>query len=467
MGFTLSVLYLVTVHLGAATVFGPLAPFHIEAILAVLLFLVSVPKLGGSLLLKTPQSLALIGLALSVSFSELFRSHWPTGAALAFLAFLPSIYAYFMVCLHCESKLKLQILLLGLLFVCLFDICRGSIDLLSIPQAGLPVRSGDLHPGVSEQEAMSTPYMYAMKSDGGEWFYRLRGQGFLNDPNDFAQLNVCVIPLLFIFWRPRRTLLNIVRVILPVAALLFGLYLTHSRGSLLALMAMLFFAVRRRLGVIASVVGSGAILAVASVLQFTGGREISAQSGSDRTLLWGQGLQLLRNHKLFGVGLGQMASYTNYGKTAHNSIVVCAAELGIAGLFCWSSFLYPTLRDALAIASPAKARETNSEAIDEEPISHALTESETADREEINRFGRSVLLSLTGFLVAGWFLSRAFVLTFFLLGGITEVVFEMALRRGMIRPRQHFARVFAYSAGLSILLLMVVYVALRFLNALR
>jgi hypothetical protein len=40
------------------------------------------------------------------------------------------------------------------------------------------------------------------------------------------------------------------------------------------------------------------------------------------------------------------------------------------------------------------------------------------------------VLSFTGFLVAGWFLSRTYVMTFFLLGGMVEVVYEMALQRG-------------------------------------
>ena len=42
------------------------------------------------------------------------------------------------------------------------------------------------------------------QNDAGEWFYRLRGLGEINDPNDFAQLMVCVMPLMFIFWRPKK-----------------------------------------------------------------------------------------------------------------------------------------------------------------------------------------------------------------------------------------------------------------------
>ena len=60
---------------------------------------------------------------------------------------------------------------------------------------------------------------------------------------------------------------------------------------------------------------------------------------------------------------------------------------------------------------------------------------EEIDKAEVNRLGRLVVLSLTGFLVAGWFLSRAYVMTLFLLGGMAEVVFEMALEREMIASR--------------------------------
>jgi hypothetical protein len=73
-------------------------------------------------------------------------------------------------------------------------------------------------------------------------------------------------------------------------------------------------------------------------------------------------------------------------------------------------------------------------------------------------------LSLTGFLVAGWFLSRAYVMTLFLLGGMVEVIYEMALQRGMIAPRWKLMRVLAYSGGLAVALLAVMYIMLRIVN---
>jgi hypothetical protein len=58
-------------------------------------------------------------------------------------------------------------------------------------------------------------------------------------------------------------------------------------------------------------------------------------------------------------------------------------------------------------------------------------------------------------------------MTLFLLGGIVEVVFEMALERAMIAPRMRFARVLRYAVGMTIALVMMVYVVLRFGNLLR
>ena len=104
---------------------------------------------------------------------------------------------------------------------------------------------------------MEHPYLLAMKSDQGELFYRIRGLGLINDPNDFGQLLVCVTPLMFIFWRAKKMILNIAFVILPVCVLLIGVYLTHSRGALLALMAMAIVAARRRIGTVPALVLAG------------------------------------------------------------------------------------------------------------------------------------------------------------------------------------------------------------------
>ena len=250
-------------------------------------------------------------------------------------------------------------------------------------------------------------------------------------------------------------------VLLPVSALLFGAFLTHSRGSVLALLAMTVVAARRRIKTLPALLLAGVLFAAAMAMQFTGGRDISVDNGTDRMDLWSEGLEMLKSHPLFGVGFNQMPDKTTNGMTAHNSVVVCAAELGLFGLYFWSLFLFPTLRDALALASSERVSEAEPIEAEKAPFPSAMRKSTAIDKAEVNRLGRLVVLSLTGFLVAGWFLSRAFSMTLFLLGGIVEVVFEMALQRGMIAPRMLFARVLRYAGGLTIILIMLVYVVLR------
>jgi O-antigen ligase len=270
---------------------------------------------------------------------------------------------------------------------------------------------------------------------------------------------------MFIFWRAKKKLQNAAFVLLPVSVLLFGVFLTHSRGALLALMAMAAIAVRRRIGTIPALLVAGGLFVAAMALHFTGGREISASSGSDRTVLWGEGLQMLKSHPLFGVGAGGFAdNCDDCGHTAHNSIVVCAAELGLFGLYFWSLFLLPSVKDALAIASPAKVGEGEPIVAEEGLYQVAPRSIEALDKAEINHLGRLVLLSLTGFLVTGMFLSRAFVLTLFLLGGMAEVVYEMALRRGMVAPRMRLGPVMAYTAGLTVAFVPAMYIMVLILN---
>jgi hypothetical protein len=223
-------------------------------------------------------------------------------------------------------------------------------------------------------------------------------------------------------------------------------------------------AARRRIGTLPALLLAGALFASAMALQFTGGRAISAESGADRTSLWGQGLEIFKAHPLFGVGFGNMPDYTDDHHTAHNTVVVCAVELGLFGLYFWSLFLFTTARDALAVASPTKVTEGEPIVPEESPFPQSAWKVEVSDKAEINHLGRLMVLSLTGFLVAGIFLSRAYVMTFFLLGGMVEVVFQMALDRGMIAPRLSLARALTYASGLAISLLLAMYALLRIVN---
>lgn len=454
MGFALTLLYLGTTYLGVETVFGPLAAFHLEVIIALLIILVSLPSITQSFLLKTPQALALAGLAIAV-FVSVALTGWLGGAVAAFQAFIPSAFAYFLICLHCNTKRRLQIIVLMLMSVCIFVTVRGIIDLRAVK-----IRNDH-----NQRPGSISDYLVGQRNDSDVWIYRIRGQNVINDPNDFAQFIVTVIPLTFIFWQRKKIVRNLFLVILPVSFMFYGAFLTHSRGFLLAFLAVLTMAGRRRIGTIPSLIIAATLFAGATVSNFTGGREISADAGSGRMALWGGGLGLLKSHPLFGVGYGRLSEYL--GLTAHNSVVACAAELGLFGLYCWCLFLTPSLRNIYILASPGNVTEGESNQPEQAPLSWRPAEPfkkpviQKLDKTELNRLGELALLSFTGFLTAGFFLSRGLVLTFFLLGGITEVLYQMALHHKMVSARMKFGRVLMYSGIVSVSLLAVIEVIIR------
>ena len=463
MGFVLTILYVLTYYLTPTVMFGSLAEYRIELILAAVIAIVSIPALSGSSVGKTAQTPALIGLAFATFMSMLVGASWAGGGVTAVLLFIPNAFAYLLVVLHCNTKRKLQIVILMMLFVCLFVIGQGAVELhQGLPQ-GLAARDVN----------MDNSYFMGMSNEQRQWFYRLRGMGQINDPNDFAQLIVCVLPLMFFFWQKRKSVQNFVFVLVPVGILLWGAFLTHSRGSILALMAVLIVALRKKIGTVPSILLAAILFAGSSAVGYTGGRDISTSAGEDRTELWGDGLQLLKSHPLFGIGFGNMADAI--GKTAHNTIVVCAAELGLTGLFFWSMFLFPSLRDAFAVAWPKNLIEKRPVVLSDTSFplpppgggaisGGAMSSGAIPNEDEIRKLARLLVLSFTGFLVTGWFLSRAFVLTLFLLGGLTEVTFQMALQRGMVSPRLPFGRILRYSGVMAIGFILVMWITLRIVN---
>jgi hypothetical protein len=448
MGFVLSILYLLTAYLTPTVMFGSLAEFRVELLLAAIIVFISVPSVARSPVRETAQSLALGGLAFATFMSMVVGEGWAGGGLTALLLFVPHAFAYLLVCIHCNSKRRVQVLILMILFVCFFVIAQGAIQL----HDGLPT---------GRAAAADDSYLFGMSNDDREWFYRLRGMGPINDPNDFAQLIVCALPLLFFFWKKKQAVRNFF-VLVPAGILLWGAYLTHSRGSILALMAVLIMALRRKIGMVPSLLLAGVLFAGATATGYTGGRDISTSAGEDRTELWGDGLQLLKSHPLFGIGFGNMPDAI--GKTAHNTIVVCAAELGLCGLFFWSMFLFPSIRDAAVVAWPRNTIEKKTPVLSETSFPLPPPSSNIPDEAEIRKLGRLLVLSFTGFLVSGWFLSRAYVLTLFLLGGLTEVTFQMALQRGMVSPRLPLGRVLRYSGVMTIGFILVMYITLRIVN---
>ena len=82
----------------------------------------------------------------------------------------------------------------------------------------------------------------------GRFLLRVRSLGFLNDPNDFAQAMVMVLPMLWWFYAPGRLLRNLFVVAAPGVLLGYAILLTQSRGALLGVAGLLLLASQRMFG---------------------------------------------------------------------------------------------------------------------------------------------------------------------------------------------------------------------------
>jgi hypothetical protein len=272
---------------------------------------------------------------------------------------------------------------------------------------------------------------------------RVRSTGFMTDPNDLAQSLVLAIPFFMFFWRKHSPLRNLFVVLLPICLLLYGVYLTHSRGAIISLAVMLLIASRSALGtVLGGLVSMGGI-ALGMLINFTGGRAMgSTADGGTRSRIefWSTGLEILKHHPFVGVGYRQFVD-NNATMTAHNSVVLCFAELGFPAFCVWVSLILLTILDLNAIRKL--------------PV-------QSPEDEHLRRCARAIQLSLYGFLTAAWFLSRTYTLTLYLLIAMAAAVVSIARRSGKPLPLVSFPRLASMSMVAAMGLIVLVYMTIKF-----
>ena len=247
------------------------------------------------------------------------------------------------------------------------------------------------------------------QDDSGLVMWRVRGLGFMSDPNDLAQAIVMVLPLLWGRFRKGRIIRNLWSVWLPGMLLGYTIYLTHSRGALIGLASLFFFGLRDLLAI-------GGVLA--AIAGFAGGRGFSSgeESASDRIEAWYEGLGMLKNHPLFGVGYFNFTDHHHL--TAHNSFVLCFAELGLFGYFFWVALLVLTYQG----------------------MSQVIRESAADD--PARRMAVLLRSSFLGFMTCAWFLSRTYAPTLYILLALCTAVWYCWLTQSQpaIRPRDKHIR---------------------------
>jgi len=232
---------------------------------------------------------------------------------------------------------------------------------------------------------------------------RVRSFGDMNDPNDLALVLVASLGLVGFAWKNGRAWHNAIVLGVPGTLLVYGVYLTRSRGGMLGVLAVLFIGLmvhlRRSVALVVTVMM--AVLFMAA--NFTGGRTMSAseESAAGRLDAWSEGLDMYRSNPILGVGFQEFSDH--HTLTAHNSFVLCFAELGTIGYFFWL---------ALLASAITRLRRLQLEA---DPDGSVIP----------SRYALSILAAIAGILVTAFFLSRSYNPVVYLLVAFAFALFNV------------------------------------------
>lgn len=265
-----------------------------------------------------------------------------------------------------------------------------------------------------EQAATGTGWSGARAVQDG----RITYLGFLNDPNDLAIAFLIALPMTLYLARSTPRFLLRLCGYSAALLLLYGIYLTNSRGGFLALAVILGLHLSRRLGITRSLLLAPLVLVPLLALAPSRLGTVSAteESAAERVESWYEGMQMFIANPVFGVGKGNFTEYHHL--TAHNSFILVYSETGLVGYFFWLSLVALSLLMLIRIQKSALPASPPTE-----------SESDASEWQEHQRIARVLLYSLVGFLVSSLFLSRSYVVLLYFLIALIVAAYQTVRTR--------------------------------------
>lgn len=385
--------------------------------------------LGGALVmwvvsgrksLPAPQ-LPLLFAFLGVGMLSIALNGWMGGALVFLQKFGPSVAAFVVIVAAITERQRVQRLMAALVLFALVPAVHG-IDQKAqgIGWTGVP-----------------------LIQDG-----RIQYLGIFNDPNDLGMLFVIVLPMTFCL-AARGGMLGLRRLFWLSAAgvLIYAIYLTDSRGTLLATASLAGLFAWRRFGIVVAgmfgAAGLGAMMLLPSRLQEL---EVGEASAHGRVEAWYEGIQMFITSPLYGIGTDQFSDM--YRLTAHNSFVLVMAEMGVVGITLWLAFLAYGFRMMIAMLR--------------QPLG---TPEAPGLLPEDHRVALTLLLSLSGAMVCAFFLSRSYVIVPYLITGMVAGAYLEARRRVPSLPAFPLSRDLLLWPVVGVGFVVVIYIVVKVLLA--
>ena len=327
-----------------------------------------------------PQYLLIAAFLLVAMISKVVNG-WPGGALFVFAVFAPTVLAYTLIANVAYTRKRLEIVMAVL------TICASVLALHGVEQAAIGIG----WTGVELSQGTRIQYV-----------------GIFNDPNDLGLLFVMCLPMA-IYLSGRGGLMGMRRLFWLALAvlLLYGCYLTDSRGTMLAVLAILAVFAWFKYGVIASgVLGFAALSGLMMLPSRLQEMDVDEESAMGRVESWYEGVHMFFDKPLFGIGAGGYGDLNEI--TAHNSFVLHLAELGFVGFTIFLAIVGYSFQ--MTLAPMRRGYDIIDDVPPEVPDDAAIMQWR-ADRA----LTFSLLLSLCGFFTAAFFLSRAYVVILYVL----------------------------------------------------
>lgn len=327
-----------------------------------------------------PQYLLLAAFLVVAMISKITNG-WLGGALYVFAAFAPTVMTFVILANALDTRARVETVM------ALLTICAGVLALHGVEQAITGI--GWTGEGLSQGT-------------------RIQYVGIFNDPNDLGLLFVMCLPMAF-YLSGRGGLLGLRRVFwLALAGLLvYGCYLTNSRGTMLALLMLLAVYTWKKYGVlVAGVLASVALAGLMALPSRMQELDVSEESAMGRVEAWYEGIHMFMAHPLFGIGAGGYSDM--YDLTAHNSFVLVLAEMGFIGFTIFLAIVVYCFRMTLV---PVRLGD---EMIDDVPMD-VPDDVALAQWRADRALSFSLLLSLSGFFTSAFFLSRSYVIILYVL----------------------------------------------------
>jgi putative inorganic carbon (HCO3(-)) transporter len=298
---------------------------------------------------------------------------------------LTNLCVFFLLCASVDGMRKFYTVAGTYLLLSLFVVYQCHIQMKAGTNiAGLPPLTR--YAGIEEFADGSTRVLTTLQA---------RWVGVFNDPNDVGLLFVALLPLALVKGALMKgpLLLRLIW-LAAAAALIYGVFLTDSRGTFLAFMSAVgfFWIIRYRSTWGAIVAGMGGF----AMLTLGPSRMSSLTAGDDsameRVYIWIEALEYFAWKPFFGTGPLHWLDYHHL--TTHNSYVLAFVENGFFAYMCWLAVIVI-------------------------PMFCGISVSLQANEKSLRIESAAVTASYIGVLTSIFFISRTYILIPFFIGAMT------------------------------------------------